>query len=110
MVNTKPMGDALIPFEVEPVKCERIFKPKVVLGCWVTQKYRASDGPGTGSMFGTNEERIIERVDEYIHVGNKDIHAKKRICAKPHEAFQFPWLVSRSIVPEQDVIYVWKKT
>lgn len=88
----------------------RRFKPHTVIGAWVTQLYR--EGDRGGNMFGVNEERILDRVQRYILIGNLGVHRDqegKRILARPHRELTFPWLVSRAARPELDRIFVWEK-
>jgi len=55
-----------------------------------------------------DEDKILERVEEYIVIGNQQTHGKKHIIDKPHEKFAFPWLYSRSMHYQDNCIYVWK--
>jgi hypothetical protein len=80
------------------------YKPKVVVANWVTQIW----GPDSeeGNAWGIDESWLINKVDCYIHIGNKQVH-NKRILAYDHKEYQFPWLYSRGSIPEDNVIYVW---
>ena len=80
--------------------------PHTVLGAWITQKYQ--QGGDTGSAFGVDEEWMLGRVARYIVVGNHKTHGDKRILAREHQELSFPWLVSRSMWPEHNRIYVWE--
>ncbi len=60
-------------------------------------------------MFGVDEEAILENVNTYILVGHIKSHGQKRILKVKHETYQVPWLGSRSMDKENQVIYVWKK-
>lgn len=85
----------------------RTRKPQVVIGSWITQKWKTGDA--NGNEFGPREEYILERCQTYIHIGNEGVHNDKRIMAQPHETFSFPWLVSRSKKPELNRIWVWNR-
>ncbi|MDD5649828.1 MAG: hypothetical protein PHF86_05310 [Candidatus Nanoarchaeia archaeon] len=85
------------------------YKPKIVLGCWVTHKYTMQEHDRGGNMYGVDEGWILKRVDQYIIIGNEKVHNKKKILDLPHKAYQFPWLYSRSVEPTKNIIYVWDK-
>jgi hypothetical protein len=74
-------------------------KPKVVVASWLTQK-RCGDDPEIvreqSSVWGADEEKIIKRVDMYIHIGTEHSHQHKRILKYPHETIKLPGLVSRT--------------
>lgn len=80
-------------------------KPDVVVASWLTQKWLPGDAEG--NMHGPREEYILERCSTYIHIGNENIHGKKRLLKFPHETDYFPWLVSRAKDQSKNVIYVW---
>ena len=86
-------------------------RPHVVVGGYITQRAYLDDPVDgkSGNMFGPEEAVILERADIYIHIGNETTHGNKRIMIHPHETFQFDWLVTRSMYPDQNVIYVWDK-
>lgn len=90
----------------EAKKAIKKYKPKVAVACWLTQILRSNSEQG--SFYGADEEWIINNVDCYIHIGNRQPH-QKRILKEPHEEYQFPWLVSRASHPEDNIIYVWGK-
>lgn len=80
------------------------YQPDVVIGCFVTQKWK--EGDVDGNIYGPDEEEIIKKTT-YIHVGNESTHGKKRILSTPHESHKFSWLRSRAIEQDQNVIWVW---
>jgi len=82
------------------------YKPEVVIASWLTQKYLPGDM--SGNMLGPMEESIIDNCKEYIFIGNKVVHGNKRILSRFHEEFVFPWYISRSIKPDENVIWVWR--
>jgi len=86
------------------------YKPDVVIGCWVTQIYKEEDGSTqAASMFGFDEEFIIQNVKKYIVIGNERVHGTKRILKEPHKTLKFPWLLSRATYPEDNLIYIWEQ-
>lgn len=84
------------------------FKPDVVIGSYVTQKYIPSDEGVVGSsLFGVDELALVPKVKTYITIGNDSSHGDKRICQRSHRVFRFPWLYTRTMEPDGNGIYVW---
>lgn len=83
------------------------FKPRVVIGAWITQLYR--DGDAEGSAFGVDEETIIEQVETYIHIGNLDVHGSKRILRTRHEARALPFIFSRGFDRTRNIVHIWNR-
>lgn len=84
------------------------FKPEVVIGSYVTQKYIPSDEGRVGSsLYGVDELVLVPKVKAYITIGNDSSHGDKRICQRIHKVFRFPWLYTRTMEPENNGIYVW---
>lgn len=98
------------PYYVEQVDATQAiqrYHPAVVVGCFITQQFR--EGDTQGSVFGPDEEWIVETVDTYIHVGNGRSHGTKRILEKPHEEFSFDWVRSRAADQSLNRIWMWHK-
>lgn len=88
------------------------FKPEVVVGCYVTQKYLYGDeGPPkiASSFCGTDELLMLSKIKTYIFVGNFSTHKDKRIRSQPHTVYKFPWICTRAGRPEENEIVVWNK-
>ena len=100
---TRPTPGVL---QMEANDAVRIFKPRVVIGAWITHKWV---GGTIGNMNGPTEEDIISRVETYIHIGNHRVHDEKPALRLPHECVTFPWLISRSLTPESNAIWVWRR-
>lgn len=76
------------------------YKPRVVIACWVT-------GKPEGNYFGIDEEKIISQVDQYIFVGNKRTHHKKRFINSINgEGNYFDWLLSRAVDQSENRIWI----
>jgi hypothetical protein len=101
---TKPMSDVE---QIDAQSAVLKYKPQVVIGSWITQRWLPGDEHG--NMHGPREEEIIKNCETYIVIGNEAIHGDKRIMVLPHETFYFPWLVSRAKDQSKNVIYVWGK-
>lgn len=90
------------------------YKPQVVVGSWVTQKYNASTperlfSSEQGSfMYGVDEDMIIQSA-EYIHVGNKSAHYGKYINRFPHGEIKLTGYLSRALAPAKNIIQIWEK-
>lgn len=91
------------------------FKPSVVLGSYITQKYLPGDegdenNPKVGSsVYGVDELSLLNKVDTYIAIGNQSTHGDKRIRKFKHNSYKFPWLFTRSVKPDENEISVWNK-
>ena len=86
------------------------YEPQVVVASWVTQKYMDGEkGNEQSSLYGVDEVKLIGLVETYIHIGNTGSHDLKRALDLPHKVYRFPWIVSRSIQPQNNVIHVWSK-
>ena len=94
--------------ELEAAAAIKKYKPKVVIGCWITHLYREDEHFRGGNMYGIDEDFILDNVDKYIVIGNNKTHDKKRIIERKHTTHKFPWLFSRSMYPLENMIYVWE--
>lgn len=102
--GTKPLPDVhKEDAQSAVIRCQ----PDVVVASWLTQRWLATEPAGAGNMHGPREEVILANCATYIHIGNENIHGQKRILARPHETYHFPWLVSRATEQAKNVIYVW---
>lgn len=96
-VQRLPANDAVV-----------VHKPKVVVAQWVTHLYKQSRHEAGGNMWGVNEERIIKSCEEYIFIGNEQVHAGKSIWSLPHEIIYPDWLYSRAANGSRNFIACWK--
>jgi hypothetical protein len=85
------------------------FKPKTVIGCWITHKYREEEHEREGNMYGVDEELMLQKINTYIMIGNEKVHSKKKILQLEHSEYKFPWLFSRSLEQTKNTIYVWER-
>jgi hypothetical protein len=96
------------PPDVERIDAEAAvakYKPDIVVGCWITQKWH--EGDDRGSVHGVEEIRIVRAVDCYVHIGNHRVHSFKRILRLKHKERRAPWIVSRAFEPEENIIWTW---
>lgn len=98
--------DALIAIDVH--------RPETVIGCWITGK--RVGGMRISDITGVQEEKMFSLgVKKYIHVGNLNTHMNKPImrfinnlgvhCTCVHA----PWLITRSLSYEMNVIHLFTK-
>lgn len=107
------IGQGLVKYgpHVKPMAADRAMralKPQVVIGMWVTHKFRYSEEWRNGNVRGVEEEKIVA-VADYIFIGNEEVHRFKPILELEHEQYTFPWLVSRAYNGSANFIRVWKK-
>jgi hypothetical protein len=96
--NVKPM---------EAMKAVKALKPRVVIGTWITHKFRPHEEWRKGNQYGVEEDRLIKHVEMYVHVGHTRIHEPKPALEIPHGEFEAPWLVSRAIATGHNYICWW---
>lgn len=94
--------------ELSAVDAIEKYQPEVVIGCWVTHKYREDEHWRSGNMYGIDEDYILSKVKKYIVIGNEVVHSQKRILQYKHQELKFPWLYSRSMNISGNTIYVWE--
>ena len=82
------------------------YKPNVVIGSWVTQRW-LSEEDKDGNMYGPLEEEWVDAGTMYVHIGNKAVHGTKRILDRPWNGYHYPWLRSRAHDPRQNYIWQW---
>ena len=87
----------------------RKYKPSIVIGAYCTHKYNPKEHWRGGNALGFNEKLILERVDKYIHIGNKKVHSKKPILKYKYREIKEDWLISRSQHKNENVIWIWEK-
>lgn len=86
---------------LEALAAVRKYKPRVVVGSWVTQ---VSDGSRQGAVFGVDEEALLRQVETYILFGSLRNHGDKAICRRPHKVLQQPWMRSRA---DDAALFIW---
>lgn len=92
---------------MDGLKAVQKYNPHTVVACWLTHKCK----PGEYDNFmGVEEEKLFKNgVKKYIHVGNEKTHSDKPILnIIPHKKYKFPWLLSRSLSPAENVIYIFQ--
>lgn len=108
------LEQAIVPYgkhveEIDGNEAIRKYKPKIVIGAYCTHKYNVKEHWRGGNTWGFNEKLILERVDKYIHVGNRSTHSKKPILKYKHREIKEDWIVTRSFKPKENVIWIWEK-
>lgn len=86
----------------------RNLSPQVVVASWVTHLYDPRRHEAGGNMYGVDELDILSHCEEYIFIGNTQVHATKLIAQIPHERFEPDWLYSRAHNGSANFIAVWK--
>lgn len=85
-------------------------KPQVVVAAWVTHVYDPLRPQAGGNVLGVNENEIIDSVESYIFVGNQQVHAGKKIWARPYTIEHPGYVFSRAMNGTPDFIAVWNRT
>lgn len=95
--------------KIGAIKSIKTYRPNTVIGCWITPKIK--ERMMTVSDFhGIDENEIFPNgVKKYIHVGNENIHSDKPLLKRvAYKEYKFPWLISRSMSREKNVIYIFQ--
>lgn len=105
------LGQAPVPYGPNIVDCNasravRIYKPDIVIGCWVTHKYDRRRHWAGGNEVGVDEEEVLAGCRTYVIVGNDTVHNGKKIWDRPHERHDLPFLYSRAI-NGTDFLAIW---
>lgn len=87
----------------------RLYRPQVVVAAWVTHKYERLRHEAGGNEIGVDEDRIIDSVESYIVIGNRGVHAGKKIWGRPHTIEHPDYLYSRAMNGLPDFIAEWKR-
>lgn len=98
---------------VEKLDAERAvakYRPQVVIACWVTHRFDEAAPQRGGSVTGVDEAAILRNCEEYIFIGNEQVHRCKPILSLPHEKITPPWLYSRALNGSPDFIAIWRNT
>jgi hypothetical protein len=108
------MKQAIVPYgkhveKIDGNEAIRKYKPTIVIGAYCTHKYNPNEHFRGGNALGFNEKLILERVQKYIHIGNKTVHRKKPILKYKYREIKEEWIVGRSQVPKDNVIWIWEK-
>lgn len=104
---TVPYGDNVERLDANTAVAR--YRPEVVIACWVTHLFDPSRESAGGSSSGVDESSIIAACDEYIFIGNEQVHAHKPIWDLPHEKVTPPWLYSRAVNGSRDFIAMWRR-
>lgn len=107
------IGQPTVPYgehveKLDAVAAMQKYRPSVVIACWVTHLFDQDRPDAEGSMFGVDEASLIASCDEYIFIGNEQVHAKKPIWMIPHEKLTPSWVYSRAINGSRDFVAIWR--
>lgn len=85
------------------------YRPQVVIGCWVTHKCKGKSLKYSGSAYGVEEEKILEKVETYVLTGNEsnNIYKTKPINCKKHYTIEADWLYDRGSNRGNSQIKIW---
>jgi hypothetical protein len=92
--------------KIDAIEAIKKYQPEVVIGAWITENN--PNKSSEGNIYGPSDFKILQAVGEYIHIGCHKQHGKRESLARPHETFEFPWILSRTSDPVDDVIHCWQ--
>lgn len=91
--------------EFDALEAVRRFKPGVVIGSWITERW--IEGKTEGNMYGVKEDKLLTMVEKYILIGHENTHGRKEILKHKHRIIKEPWICSRALDREKNLIYIW---
>lgn len=106
---------ATYPADVEKLTaleaCEK-YRPRVVLGAWITHRYSPDRKDRGGNSYGVDESRMLSKgyLRRYIMVGHDRVHRLKPLLDRRHETHRPMGLVSRSPDREKNAVWVWSRS
>jgi hypothetical protein len=93
--------------ELDAAAAVRRYQPDLVIGCWVTQKYDPARHWAGGNEIGIDEEDVIANVEQYVVIGNDQVHDSKSIWNLPHTRRYLPFVYSRAANGSRDFLAIW---
>ena len=94
---------------VDAATAVKRFKPKAVLGCFVTHKYDKTQHDRKGNALGVDFLKLFKSVDRIVLVGNETVHELNPIMDLPTISATSDALITRAKFQEKNRIYVWDK-
>lgn len=94
--------------KLEASEAVRKLHPNVVIGAWVTHRWNPRQPGRGGNEHGPKMDWILNRIDEYILIGNERVHAKNPLWKRPHEIHHLPFQYSRATNGSPDFVAIWK--
>jgi hypothetical protein len=95
--------------KIEALKAIKKYKPKVVIGSWITTYSPHHSVKYGSSPFGFKESAMLKLIDTFIIIGNMNIHGDKPIRMNDHILVIEPWIISRASDETKNCIFVWSK-
>ncbi len=93
--------------KLDAIEAARRYRPAVIVAAWVTHRYDPADHARGGNEQGVDEVELLGHCEEYLFVGNRQIHERKPIWP-PDELIEPPWLYSRALNGSPNFLGVWK--
>jgi hypothetical protein len=93
--------------ELNAAAAVRRYRPDVVIGCWVTHKWEPHRHGAGGNEIGIDEANLIANVEQYVVIGNDQVHGFKPIWELPHSRTYLPFIYSRAANGSPDFLAIW---
>jgi hypothetical protein len=105
-------GLAIAPYgsmvaEMHASRAVRYYKPRVVIGCWVTHKYDPKQHERGGNEVGIDEPDILRHCEAYVLVGHERVHQHKPIWSRKHTIEYPSYVYSRAMEGGRDFIAIF---
>lgn len=83
------------------------YRPQVIVGCWLTHRYRPQKHEAGGNMHAPDETRLLGDCETLLLVLNESTHKAHPLLKFPHLHVRAPWLYSRA-GSGRDFLGIWK--
>jgi hypothetical protein len=86
--------------KLEAVEAVNKYKPQVVLGAYITNKW--IEEKKIGNFWGVDEPLLLKKIKQYIHIGDLSTHSYKPLMQVRHvtySKYHVPWLIIRGQNP-----------
>lgn len=87
----------------------RRYRPQVVIGCWVMHQYRPDRHFAGGNPAGVDEADIVNNCEQYIVVGNEQVHRHSPLWERPHQVEYPDYLYSRALNGSREFLARWSR-
>lgn len=98
--------------ELDAIAAIEKYKPDVVIGSYITHKYKAAQHHMGGNMYAPDEIAISKLASEYIMLGNMDVHSHNRLIKNKKinvRILQTNWIIGRNAEPKKDCLYFFQR-
>lgn len=94
--------------EMHASRAVRHYKPAVVIGSWITQKYDPLNHDAGGNEIGVDQRDVLLHCQEYVIIGNEHTHRLNPLWNREHRIEFPPYVYSRANNGSREFIARWR--